>query len=106
MVVNASTATLTGSRIRVSAGRAQLWLGITLKVGSNAPNDMNIANITVGTLVAPYRPTVECGLPSGSSGRFCNWVVTPSGAVVIASIGGTDALASGDVLSCAGSFVI
>jgi len=107
---NATNFTLVTNSAIIRNGICYLYVAGTMKVASSAPGTTgDITNIALGTVNAAYMPTTggfQYNLSSVGSGRPVNGYVLDTGTVGIGGIGGTVALAVGEVVSLSGSYPI
>lgn len=107
---NATNFTMTNSSANIKNGICFLYIAGTMKVVSSSPGTSgDITNIALGTLNAAYLPAVgpfQYAMGAVGSGRPLAGYVLDGGTIGISGIGGSTALAVGEVVSLSGSYPV
>ena len=116
IIVASANWTITSASVRLMGKTLALRIGGATRTTSilSVPGDGNIANTSVGTLTAKYRPGIgmdQGGLTAGSTGRAATFICSSGGEIFVTTIDGGDTaggldLAINDALSCLGTLVM
>lgn len=91
----------------ILTGRTGQLLVIATRTGANIASSStgNIGNVTVGTVVAGWRPVIQVGWANGSNGPITGGYLASNGALVLAALAQNVTFTTGSQLTASITFV-